>query len=283
MEPLERAVLLRSLGTNSGKFYLPRQRAALSRAPLAGRKVPGPQTRNRNRIFLNFCRAYPQRGLTAKAGGPLQRRHETGLIRMRPMAMARPPSHKPTASAAFAGMVLPRLWACAFIALPDAGYSAPRPCHPRFPSCAVSGAALAGVLCLGTGSEARPVRCGTHGRCMTRNRLAISATDGQNATLDHFGETATGRLRKGLRKSHCGRRSEKVGFGLPIRSTVAEITPRMPGVRRTSCGPRPDGECPDRHCAAWPASPPCYEPLLPGPAWCRKQRRGWRPGQDVIR
>jgi len=41
-------------------------------------QVPGPQRRNRNRIFLNLCRAYPQRGLTAKAGGPLQRRHVHG-------------------------------------------------------------------------------------------------------------------------------------------------------------------------------------------------------------
>jgi hypothetical protein len=43
MASKERAVLLRSLGTNSGKFYLPKQRAALSRDPLAGKKVPGPQ------------------------------------------------------------------------------------------------------------------------------------------------------------------------------------------------------------------------------------------------
>lgn len=79
MAPKEGAVLLRSLGNKFWKILFAEAGGPhFQRDPLAGRKVPGPRTKDRNRIFLNFCRAYPQRGLTAKAGGPLQRRHNHG-------------------------------------------------------------------------------------------------------------------------------------------------------------------------------------------------------------
>jgi hypothetical protein len=47
MASKERAVLLRSLGKKFWKILFSEQsRAALSRAPLAGRKVPGPETKD---------------------------------------------------------------------------------------------------------------------------------------------------------------------------------------------------------------------------------------------
>jgi len=53
MAPLERAVLLRSLGTNSGKFYLPKPRGPqFPGSRLREGKCPGPRTKDRSRIFL---------------------------------------------------------------------------------------------------------------------------------------------------------------------------------------------------------------------------------------
>lgn len=152
---------------------------------------------------------------------------------------------------------------------------------------AVSGRSWQVVPYLSTGGDTRPVRWGTHVRCMVRNRPAIGATDGQDATLDHFGETAAGRLRNGLAKSQCGRRSagsafgrvKTGGLGRPARSTVAEITPRVPDARLPSCGPRPHGERPDRHCAASLASPPCCAPLTLSRASCRRRRKGRPSGK----
>lgn len=206
---------------------------------------------------------------------------------MRPMAMPRPPSHNSTASAAFAGMALPRLWARVLSPFPNPTNPHPAPAthdlnHARFrrPRWQV-------MLYLGSGGDTRPVRCGNHVRCMIRSRPAVGATDGQEVSLDRFGETATGRLRNGLTKAVVGDgargsafgRVKTGGLGRPVRSTVAEITPRVPDARLPSCGPRPHGERPDRHCAASLASPPRCAPLTLSRASCRRRRKGRPSGQ----
>ena len=54
MAPKERAVLLRSLGTNSGKFYLPRTAGRTFKGPACGKESAWPANKKPKSNFPEF-------------------------------------------------------------------------------------------------------------------------------------------------------------------------------------------------------------------------------------
>lgn len=179
MAPLERAVLLRSLGTSSGKFHLPKTAGRTFQGPVCGKESARPARKNRNRIFLNFCRAYPQRGLTAKAGGPLQRRHNHGNgpdVSEGDDSGRHRRSFTPGAAAADMRLPGPRISLSIALPNPTCQRRGPQPHRP--PSCArfrsrVRQLAI-GSRTGGAPGQARQSRT----RCLIRNRTA-PRVDGQ--------------------------------------------------------------------------------------------------------
>lgn len=145
MAPKEGAVLLRSLDKKFRKILF----AADSGPHFQGSRLrEGKCLVRQQKTEIEFsgisCRAYPQRGLTAKAGGPLQRRHETGLVRMRAKAMPPATIADPQRRAALAIRCLPRLRSCLPTPFPHPTVPRDGPCYRPPPCTRVSGSLPAG-------------------------------------------------------------------------------------------------------------------------------------------
>lgn len=297
MAPLERAVLLRSLGTNSGKFYLPKK---------AGRTFKGSRLREGKCLarkekpksnFPEFLSSVPPTGVDRIRQAVLYKgdmtREWSGCQRRRRL---RPPSQIPTARRGGHGY--------AFVSPADLPlHHRPNPTVPhgdpghhvlrQAQGFAVAPAGRARFRHRGS-SPCQARQPGT--RCLFRNRPVPCATDGQHTPEDFREPQRAGFARGWLRNEPANdrrclhRRSGRPSAGSgrtpcarPGPVCPAEIRPEAPGARRPSCGLRPAGTRQDRRFSAWHASPQGCGPSPRCRASCRRRRMAIRSGQGAKR
>lgn len=261
MASKERAVLLRSLGTNSGKFYFPKNRGPHFQGPrlregkcLARRQKPKSN-------FPEFLSSVPPTGVDRIRQAVLYKgdmtREWSGCERRAthpPAAIAFPTAGRCVRRRRF--VLLRR--ACQHTC-PTPTILSRRPARRSRPSGRpVSRSRRAGTVQTRHRQAAHrsgevPLRA-----LQVRKRPAAGATDGQNVSQEHMEDAATGRLHKwpvtdGLRRQGAGSAFGRVracGVRRPVPVGIAAFRQEAPAARPASCAPRPHCERPGRHCAA---------------------------------